>query len=188
MQMWYLAWVAALAFEALIIWTSFMRLYERRLFRWLVVGLAVFATTATTIATLSIDWRVWLLVSFISLYRILNLVRLGVRRLQVDRLRRQSTSAFTMLLLFQILALGLSLLGVLTSFDTLLALIVAIQVLTAVVLLRSSFITWRRTAFPKNVPFLSDSELPSISVLVPARNETDALLQCLNSLTASTYP
>ncbi len=188
MQMWYLAWVAALAFEALIIWTSFMRLYERRLFRWLVVGLAIVATTATTIATLSIDWRVWLLVSFISLYRIVNLVRLGVRRLQVDRLRRQSTSAFTMLLLFQVLALGLSILGVLTSFDTVLALIVAIQVLTAVVLLRSSFITWRRTAFPKNVPFLSDSELPSISVLVPARNETDALLQCLNSLTASTYP
>jgi glycosyltransferase involved in cell wall biosynthesis len=188
MNMWYVAWLAALGFEALVIWTSIVRLYEHPFFRWLMVGLALAATTITTVATFSSDWRLWLVVGFISLYRLINLVRLGMRRLQVDRLWRQSTSAFTMLFLFQLIALGLAMFGMASGFDTLLALIVAIQVLTAAVLLRSSFLTWRRTSFPTDVPFLSDSELPSISVLVPARNETDALMQCLQTLTDSTYP
>ncbi len=188
MHMWYLAWVVALAFEALVIWTSSTRLYDRIVFRWLVVGLALAATAITTLAAITIDWRVWLVVGFISLYRLLNLVRLGVRRLHTDRLWRQSTSAFSMLLLLQLITLGLAMLGIGSGFDTLLALLVAVQVLTTAVLLRSSLLTWRRTSFPKNVPFLADADLPSISVLVPARNETDALLQCLRTLTDSTYP
>lgn len=188
MHMWYLVWVAALALEALILWSSFLRIYERPLFRWFVVSLAIAATSIATVAVLTLNWKVWVAVALISLYRIVNLVRLGVRRLQPDRLWRQSTSAFVLLVFMQAVLLGLGAWGNIAGYDVLLAFIVALQVVAALVLLRSSFFTWRSTAFPKNVPFLSDADLPSISVLVPARNETDALMTCLDSLTASTYP
>jgi hypothetical protein len=69
-----------------------------------------------------------------------------------------------------------------------LAILAAAQFFGALVLLRSSLHTWRHTQPTASREPLADRELPSLSVLVPARNETDALERCLEQLIASDYP
>lgn len=48
--------------------------------------------------------------------------------------------------------------------------------------------TIQRTAWPGSQQHYSDNELPTLSVAIPARNETDDLQACLQSLIASDYP
>lgn len=62
------------------------------------------------------------------------------------------------------------------------------QALVAAVLLFSTVRTLRHTAWPKSKKHYSDHELPSITVALPARNETEDLQLCLQSIIASDYP
>jgi len=66
--------------------------------------------------------------------------------------------------------------------------ITGIQLAGAVVLLVSTSRRLRHTTWPSNATHLADSELPTLSVAIPARNETDDLEQCLRSVIASDYP
>jgi hypothetical protein len=62
------------------------------------------------------------------------------------------------------------------------------QGVSALVLVISTVRSIRRTTWPAEVPHLSDSQLPTVSVAIPARNETDDLEACLQNLVASKYP
>jgi glycosyltransferase involved in cell wall biosynthesis len=68
------------------------------------------------------------------------------------------------------------------------ACIAVMQLLVAILLLRTSIHTWRHAAPVHNKEHLMDKELPSLSVLVPARNETEQLDACLQTLVATDYP
>jgi glycosyltransferase involved in cell wall biosynthesis len=48
--------------------------------------------------------------------------------------------------------------------------------------------TIKRTSWPAAQKHYSDAQLPTISVAIPARNETDDLQECLTSLIACDYP
>lgn len=48
--------------------------------------------------------------------------------------------------------------------------------------------TIQRTAWPASQTFYADNDLPTLSVAIPARNETDDLQACLKSLIANDYP
>lgn len=64
----------------------------------------------------------------------------------------------------------------------------AAQAGVAVWFLIAALRTWRHSKPPANNVHLTDDELPSLSVLVPARNETLDLQNCLEHLIASDYP
>lgn len=63
-----------------------------------------------------------------------------------------------------------------------------IQAVTAGVLFYSIMRTLRRTVWPQPKKHYSDKDLPSITVAIPARNETEDLQQCLQSIIGSDYP
>jgi len=67
-------------------------------------------------------------------------------------------------------------------------LIAALQALVTVILLRALVRTWEHTKPHLSTTPMSDHELPSLSVLIPARNETIELQNCLERLIASDYP
>lgn len=71
---------------------------------------------------------------------------------------------------------------------SLLILHIAITVITVFCAwkLLHAFRRFRMRSFTTQVPRLSD--MPSVSVCIPARNETHAMTQCLESVIASTYP
>jgi len=134
-------------------------------------------------------WQVWLWGLPLAGYRLVNLLRIYYARLPTPQLHTVALRAFNWLLAAQVAV------GVIAwasnyyhwnahLFDVL----VVGQLLVAVVLLRASTLTWQHAAAARGAVTLSDHDLPSLSVLVPARNETDDLDRCLQRLTASTYP
>jgi glycosyltransferase involved in cell wall biosynthesis len=68
------------------------------------------------------------------------------------------------------------------------ALLAAAQLAVALVLFLSTARRMRRTAWPRRAPAMSDSELPTLTVAIPARNETEDLHACLESLVMNDYP
>lgn len=64
----------------------------------------------------------------------------------------------------------------------------ALQAAIAVCLLVTTLRRMQRTAWPAQTVHFSDTELPTVTVAIPARNETDELQACLESLVTSDYP
>jgi len=64
----------------------------------------------------------------------------------------------------------------------------ALQCFAGLVFLLSIRRRLSHTAWPTRLAAMSDDELPTISVAIPARNETEDLQQCLETLIASDYP
>ena len=137
------------------------------------------------------QFNLWsILVLLASLYRIFNCLRLIEGRRNEHYLRRTAFRTSAVLILLQALAVGLwwawSLwhqTGHLTW-----SLIALAQLGVAVLLFASTWRRMRRTAWPAKVPYLPDSGLPTLTVAVPARNETEDLKACLESLVMSNYP
>jgi glycosyltransferase involved in cell wall biosynthesis len=135
------------------------------------------------------SWQVWVWTVPIVLYRLINLLRVYEQRLPAQQLRTVAARAFEWLVAAQILCVLLA--WYVTRYGhamTFLDVLVVLQLLSAVVLLRASTHTWRHAAVLGQPKPLSDKELPAVSVLIPARNETDALDRCLQAMIASDYP
>lgn len=134
-------------------------------------------------------WQVWIWVLPFSLYRGVNLVRLQINRLAMPQLRTVSVRAFGWLVPLQVAIIILA--WIMSHFHIqkqLFDVTVAAQFFVAIVLLRATMHTWRHASLISTDEHLTDKELPSLSVLVPARNETEDLERCLQNLTASNYP
>jgi hypothetical protein len=130
------------------------------------------------------------LIMFFSVYRIINLLRILENRLQARQLYLVSQRTSYWLIFAQAVvgsAAGLSAHYSVLTLHWLYAMGTA-QLLGAAVLLASTRRHLRTTLPPANAEHLADKDLPTLSVLVPARNETEDLEACLRSLTASDYP
>jgi hypothetical protein len=68
------------------------------------------------------------------------------------------------------------------------AVLAVAQLAVATVLLISTSRRMQRTAWPAQNTHYSDAELPTVTVAIPARNETEDLQACLQTLVAQTYP
>ena len=136
------------------------------------------------------NWPVWLGAWLLGLYRVINLLRFLKNRLSFEELQRISLRAFTWILAAQLISSSVAWLAyhyhavAVYGFDVL----IASQVLLALIIVRVSINTWLHTRPRTLTVSYGDKELPSVSVLVPARNETAALEACLQALVASDYP
>ncbi|HSX43322.1 MAG TPA: glycosyltransferase [Candidatus Saccharimonadales bacterium] len=147
------------------------------------------ALVVSTLGMVLLHWRIWLWVAPVSGYRLLNILRLYRRRLPANQLRTASVRAFGWLLAGQLLLVTVA--WVIRHFHAgtqAIAALAALQLLAALVLLRTTVHTWRHAAPNGPAEPLSDRELPAVSILIPARNETEQLQQCLQSLVACNYP
>jgi glycosyltransferase involved in cell wall biosynthesis len=136
------------------------------------------------------DPGVWAAVWLIGWYRVICLARMAYGRLQHNELQRVSLRAYGWLLVLQVAAYGVGWLVTRHHIATAYAFcgFLALQLAMAMVMLRVSINTWRHTRPGLMATSLTDAELPTVSVLVPARNETDDLEACLRKLVASDYP
>lgn len=178
--------VLAEALAFLTVTTYFSESRFRRLLLW---GGMIVATTIPLLNLIYIDWQIWALPLLLHLYRILNMSRVMMWRLKRQYLRSSGFSAFVWLVVAQILSVcvGYAFRAV-GSAHTLLLVCSGLQLILAAVLLRTTIRTWLWTSPLPQTDSLPDSKLPSVSVLIPARNETETLSQCLQSIVASDYP
>lgn len=161
---------------------------RERLRRFCCVVVAI-ALPVATIGLAAAHWRVWLWAVPVTGYRLVNILRVYRRRLPEQQLRTVALRAYGWLLTGQlVLVVAAWVIRHWHLGSMAVALIAALQLLVAVGLLRTSIHTWRHAAPIHTGERLRDRDLPSLSVLVPARNETGQLDACLQALTASDYP
>lgn len=124
----------------------------------------------------------------VSAYKLVNYARVATNRIQVDHLRRLSWRAHYLLTAVQFVILGLAEQRLTVSGSLLLIMIVAFALIIGIVIVSSTLRHLKTTKTLQATKAYTDAELPTLSVLVPARNETDDLEACLQTLTASNYP
>ncbi|HVW23483.1 MAG TPA: glycosyltransferase [Candidatus Saccharimonadales bacterium] len=177
---------AAATVWELLLWTSFAWPRRKWLASPLVPGLAV--TSELLFASHPSGWTA--LVALFTIYRIVNLLRLIEGRTQNDYLFQTTRKTALWLLGLQLLmgAGGLANHQLQLSTASWWYLLAAAQILAALVLALSTRRHLRTTGAPGNAKAFADKDLPSLTVAIPARNETDDLEACLKSLVASDYP
>ncbi|MFI5271165.1 MAG: glycosyltransferase family 2 protein [Candidatus Saccharimonadales bacterium] len=126
----------------------------------------------------------------LSIYRVINLLRLVEGRTPVDYMRTVTFRSSIALVGMQALVGALVWLDHHNTFVQ----TYALDGLMVMALFGALFIVYvtkkhiREIRPPKSVPAVVERDLPSVSVLIPARNETEDLRLCLDSLLRSTYP
>lgn len=154
--------------------------------------LAVIPFTAFSAACLlAYDLQILtVLIAFTTLFRILNAMRATEARMKEPRLLHATRRTSLKLLVPQI---GLVVLWLATreynvGFYDVLTLLVIASFVASFVFVYSVRRTLDKTRFKKSDSFHADAELPSVSVCIPARNETEDLPACLAALIKSDYP
>ncbi len=139
---------------------------------------------------INMAWPVALVFLFFQLYRAVNLARIINYREQDTYLR---TVAFrTTLVLGSLIGVVLGghyayEAGYIGSLQAVASIAVA-QLLAASLLLANTLGSLVNTRLPRRMIGPNDKHLPTLTVAIPARNETAELTECLESLLASDYP
>jgi glycosyltransferase involved in cell wall biosynthesis len=130
----------------------------------------------------------WLVV--IAAYRALNLLRIIKNRMHPQYLYRVVTRTSAAIIGLQIISVAIwyicSVLALEGSrfwiyFNIL-------QAVCVIIIFLSTERHLRTTLPPVSADHITDKELPTLTVAIPARNETEDLQTCLETLTASDYP
>ncbi|MDB5170746.1 MAG: hypothetical protein JWO35_440 [Candidatus Saccharibacteria bacterium] len=153
-----------------------------------IVVLAALAITTVGIVLAAVSgWAT--LVMIISVYRAVNLLRLIDGRTQNDYLFHGARRTSFWLIGWQAAALGLAAVNhaVHANILTWWYLLAALQLIGAAVILWATTRQLRTTRPPVLEQDISNNDLPSLTVAIPARNETSDLEACLRSLLKCHY-
>lgn len=129
------------------------------------------------------------LILLISIYRVLNILRVVQARINEIHLRKVSRRTSLWLIGFQALVFAIWFLVHKYSIAdrTWLMALSALQLVVALVLFLSAFRHLRTTRLQRQTSSYADKDLPTVTVAIPARNEDDQLDACLQSLVANNY-
>lgn len=124
----------------------------------------------------------------LAIFRIGNLLRIIKNRMHTAYLKRvTSRTALALFVLHPLMIGGLFLPLVLSPNNAINALI-KIQFIVASGILLITVRNIRKLSFKMPDTHMSDKELPTVTVAIPARNESNDLRECLNSIIANDYP
>lgn len=126
-----------------------------------------------------------------SLYRICNLLRLIKARIHKQYLRRVTIQSSIWIIIIQNAWLMLWQIAIRINISTYRLWLVFLyaDLVGTLILLGTTLRQLRKTQVPDSTgDALADNDYPTLTVAIPARNETDELEACLKSLVASNYP
>jgi glycosyltransferase involved in cell wall biosynthesis len=153
-----------------------------------VVAVPLALTVFGSVVLLLQWWDVWVgVVVVVSAFRLVNQLRIAEGRMQAQYLRFASRRTGLVLGILQLLLLGIVWLSGEVSWPLLLPL-AGIQLAVAAGILVTSWRTIAKTGRRPSEAHYADKDLPTVSVAIPARNETTDLEECLRSVLANTYP
>ncbi len=185
-----------LLLTSLLVFSGLLELLLFTAFGWrerrLVALVSVITFSAATGGLLA--WKPGLgsvLVFLASCYRLFNLLRAVKSRVEEVYLWRVTRRTSVRIIAAQLGTVALALLTwkvVYVSTDQWLLGLVFVQLGIAVWLLLQTGQNLRKTLLLGSGKLLSEHDLPSITVAIPARNEDEQLEQCLQSILSSDYP
>ena len=166
-------------------WTPTWRL---RTVLSVVVSLGLVGATAK-LATLTPTLAV-AFVAVANAYRAINLLRIAHGQTNADYLARVARDTSLWLISLQVMLISLSFLKARYHVHSPHGweVLAAAQLIAATLLYLSTARNLRKIRPSAAASHYADKDLPSITVAIPARNETRELEECLRSLTASNYP
>lgn len=127
---------------------------------------------------------------FLGLYQLFNIARLIEHRLHAKHLKKAFFIGGARLLFLQIATGVIG--GLMNKYSYIghnMGLVLSISQLAIALGVLGLVIRRMLESKPKNIDmYLSDRELPTVSVLIPARNEDDNLVQALRAVVANDYP
>ncbi len=163
-------------------------------YRFWVIGITVSLTSIATGVLVGTNLNlITLLILVVSLFRIINVLRVAEQRMNEHYLRRVVLRCSLYLISGQILIyifwqlVTKSMLNQIPTSSVFMA-IASAQVVVCIGLLTITKRTLAKTKFRPLSRHYSDHELPTVTVAIPARNESDELNHCLDAVTASDYP
>lgn len=188
MSIWFAAWALAAIVEITLYRLAKYPVFRHTVLRLLGASVVGAMMVCVDFMLLHRTGNYWLIPMVILPYRLLNLVRYARFRLEMRRLRSVSQKASGWLIVGQTLLAFFAWVLQGLGLETSLIVFSVVQLLVVGALLYVTTRTWHY-ALPKSLKAsYTDSELPSLSVLIPARDETTALEACLRSLIANDYP
>ncbi len=125
---------------------------------------------------------------FTQAYRVIISLRIAQNRINTIQLRQITLRSEAILLTATGAILILSKVEAAVNFVDALLCFAIVQLIVAVVLYRQSAHMFGITAAPTLHRHLADEELPTLTVAIPARNETSELTDCLENILESNYP
>ena len=173
-------WLAGYALEFCLfvplLWRLRRALVAPVAFTWLVTSLLL---------VIRLDWHlVWVIVPLLA-FRLLNATRIFEGRMHAKYLHHAAFRTSSFLFAFHIV--GIWAVIVLLRIPILLPTLVG-QLLLSVIALATVLRAVRKLSFKMPEKYLADRDLPTVTVAIPARNETQDLEDCVRSVLASDYP
>lgn len=164
-------------------------LWPLRKFRKWSAGILVFAIIVTS---LGLWWTLGSVagafVTFLSAFRCINLLRILKDRMHEQYLMKATIMTSLRLFIFHPLLLGFLALPFIFRAGYFLSILMFGQFFVAIILFLITLRNLIKLKFKMPTTFLSDRELPTVTVAIPARNETADLENCLRSILANDYP
>ena len=146
---------------------------------------------ADTILIIVAALQVWsIVIGFFSIFRIVNMLKLIHGGKQKDYLKSSTSRTSLLLVLAQLVILFLAyvLNTITTSYHQKWSVLIVAELIAVILMAITLRLSLSKTR-PKLVNrYIEDKKLPSLSVAIPARNETFILEDCLKCLIASDYP
>jgi glycosyltransferase involved in cell wall biosynthesis len=124
----------------------------------------------------------------LSIGRIFNMLRILEGRMHEGYLRRAALRTSVVFAFVQLIFIAAMQLGVTVGYAWLLMPLVWLQLIVAAGIGAVAITNIRKTRHLAHIENYSDKELPTVSLLIPARNETRDLEDCLRTALASDYP
>lgn len=170
-----------------------LSLYTQLLWRVRVWSAAAL-TFLIPLSAMSLFWQnvSWLSggLIIIAAFRVLNMLRIAKARMHEQylfRAARRTSIVLAILTTAALVQIGGLVPGNYTS-SSIPLLVACVQAVAAIALVITTLTSLRSTRYRQGETFYADTELPTVSLLIPARNETTDLEDCLRSALASDYP
>lgn len=179
-----LLFALGIGLELLLTWWTF--LWQWRQSFLVIVVLIIGFSAGAVIASSTLISGTALLV--ISAFRIINLLRIARFNGPETHIRNKARRTSAFFALFQLALIGITATSIHVEIDSLFLVLAVLQLVAAFFVLNIATRNLYKTKHHKTKHFYSDSELPTVTVAIPARNETDDLSSCLHSVLANKYP
>lgn len=167
------------------LWMPALWKYKRLYANFLLLALAII--TGLIFNRLPAGWLI--LIAVTSIYRAVNLNRVIEGRMHPEYLKRVTRKTSCSLVLLQLVFCLLAIISsqLLWNWNFWSRGLSAISLAGALVVLYSTIRNVSRMRTTRDIAPLADRDMPTLSVCIPARNETEDLENCLRSLIKSSY-
>lgn len=176
-------WIGTFIAEALL-YTPLLWRFKRGL----AVVTGVYVAITTVKLSLALGSIVGVPFELLAVFRLFNLSRIVKARMHEHYLRQVTARTSSRLFLLHLLLVWGLLIPLSFSHHQPLLILQAVQLLVAVTVLVVTTKNILKLRFKMPERYLVDHELPTVTVAIPARNETTDLEECLQSVLANHYP